>query len=112
MEPMKRIQLVKMFRLKHGTNKLVSQKALIVTLLLLLSACKTPGVFTEAPDTPSNIERLSILPFSDMAKVYGVNANVKCPVCGNFIMAGEVAEDAADFLTDHLFSVLQNNSDA
>ena len=87
------------------------QKALIVALLLLLSACKTPGVFTEAPDTPSNIERLLVLPFRDISKVYGVNVNVKCPVCGNFIMAGEVAEDAADFMTDHLFSLLQNNSD-
>lgn len=87
------------------------QKALIVALLLLLSACKTPGVFTEAPDTTPNIERLLILPFKDMPKMYGVNANAKCPVCGNFIMAGEVAEDAADFLTDHLFSLLQNNSD-
>jgi hypothetical protein len=87
------------------------QRALIVLLLLLFSACKATGVFTETPDTDSNIERLLILPFKDMPKVYGANANVKCPVCGNFIMTGEIAEDAVDVLTDHLFSLLQNNSD-
>jgi len=87
------------------------QKVIIVALLLLLSACKTPGVFTEAPETPSNIERLLILPFRDISKVYGVNVNVKCPVCGNVIMSGAVPEDAADFLTDHLYSLLQSNSD-
>ena len=87
------------------------KRALIILLLLLLSACKTTGVYTETPETAADIERLLILPFKDMPKVYGANANVKCPVCGNFIMAGEVAEDAVDFLTDHLFSLIQNNSD-
>jgi len=87
------------------------QKIIMVALLLLLSACKTPGVFTAAPETPSNIERLLILPFRDISKVYGVNVNVQCPVCGNVIRSGEVPENAADFLTDHLYSLLQSNSD-
>ncbi len=86
-------------------------KALIVLLMLLLAACETTGVFTEAPDTTSDIERLLILPFKDMPKVYGANTHAKCPVCGNFIMTGKVVEDATDFLTDHLFSLLQNNAE-
>lgn len=83
----------------------------IVMAILLLSACKTPGVSTETTDTPYNIQKLLILPFKDMSKVYGENVNVRCPICNNFIMTKQVPEYAADFLTDNLFLLLQNNTD-
>jgi len=88
-----------------------SHKLLIVVFLVLLAACTPHAVVTKAPDTPFNVEKLLVLPFRDMPMVYGVNENVRCPVCGTFMMTGELAEGAAGFLTDQLFSLLKDNSD-
>ncbi|MBL7180470.1 MAG: hypothetical protein ABIK98_03105 [Pseudomonadota bacterium] len=40
-----------------------------------------------------------------------MNENIRCPLCGKVIMTGKVAEGAAEFLTESLFTFLKNNSD-
>ena len=49
-----------------------------------------------------------ILPFRDMASVFGESVNGRCPVCGKVFTTGEVSENAADMLTEHLFVLLKD----
>lgn len=109
---------VKKYRKKHkihykrtNIDKMRIHQLFIIILLTLPVGCKSPALVTQAKDAPLQVEKLLVLPFMDMAKVYGVNENVRCPVCSNVIVTKEVTAGAADFLTDHLFSMLQNNTD-
>lgn len=60
------------------------------------------------PPNLAGIDKISILPFKDMAAVFGEGVNGRCPVCGKVFTTGEVAESAADMLTEHLFIVLKD----
>jgi len=87
-----------------------SNKIIIVALLLLLSACKANVMVSQAPDVASGMEKLLIVPFQNMAAVYGENVNVRCPICGNVFMTDKIAEGAGQFLTDSLFIILEKES--
>ena len=52
------------------------------------------------------LEALAILPFKDMAAVYGENVNVRCALDGKTYTTGKVAEGAEGFLTDHLLQLI------
>ena len=65
----------------------------------------------KGPTTLSGIEKIVILPFQDMASVYGENKDVRCPVCGKVFTTGTVSQEAADMLTEHLFTILNKRKD-
>ena len=46
-----------------------------------------------------------------MAAVFGESVNGRCPVCGKVFTTGEVADDAAAMLTEHLFILLKDRKD-
>jgi hypothetical protein len=46
-----------------------------------------------------------------MAAVYGENVDVRCPLCGNMFITGEVAVDAEAMMTAHLTSLMAERSD-
>jgi TolB-like protein len=83
----------------------------IITLILLLSACKSNVVIPEAPAAKSSIEKLLILPFKDLSSLYGKNVNVRCPLCGNVFSTGDVEIFAVDVLTDRLISIIKGRKD-
>ena len=80
----------------------------IITLFLLLSACKSDVVIPEAPAAKSSIEKLLILPFKDLSSLYGKNVNVRCPLCGNVFSTGDVEIFAVDVLTDRLIAIIKS----
>lgn len=79
--------------------------------LILWSACKADVLLSETSQTPSDMVSISILPFKNMAAVYGENQNTRCPICGKIFITGEVAENADRMLTDHLFFLLKERKD-
>jgi hypothetical protein len=100
-----------MFIPEFKNNRMASRIALTVVLLVLLSACKAPVIVEQPSAIPFSVKRLLILPFRDMSVVYGVNENIRCPVCGKMVMAGEVAEGAAEFMSESFFNLLKNTPD-
>jgi TolB-like protein len=86
-------------------------KVFLVTGMVFLSACRTGNIVKEEPKTLYGIEKILILPFTDMSAVYGENKDVRCPVCGKVFTTGKVSEGAADMLTQQLFTLLNRRKD-
>jgi len=83
-------------------------KVFLLTGIVFFSACGGDHIVRKKPPNLSGIEKISILPFKDMAAVFGENVNGRCPVCGKVFTTGEVTESAAGMLTEHLFTLLKD----
>jgi len=79
-----------------------------LTGIVFLSACGGDNIVKEKPPNLYGIEKILILPFKDMASVFGESVNGRCPVCGKVFTTGEVAESAAGMLTEHSFILLKD----
>ena len=86
-------------------------KVFLLTGTVFFSACGGDNIVSTKPPNLSGIEKILILPFKDMASVFGENMNGRCPVCGKVFTTGEVAQGAADMLTEHLFLLLKDHKD-
>jgi len=86
-------------------------KAFLLTGMVFFLACGGDTIVKGNPPNLTGIEKILILPFKDMATVYGESANGRCPVCGKVFTTGEVAEGAAVMLTEHLFDLLKDRKD-
>jgi hypothetical protein len=76
----------------------------------LLLACQTPAHISETPSEPLNFKNILVLPFTDIAAISDAAMDTRCPVCGRVFIAGEVADDAENILTNKLVSWLQSNT--
>jgi len=85
--------------------------AWLLTGMVFFSACGGDTIVKGNPPNLTGIEKILILPFTDMAAVFGESANARCPVCGKVFTTGEVAEGAAAMLTEHLFDLLKDRKD-
>ncbi|MGD9233084.1 MAG: hypothetical protein PVH67_04445 [Desulfobacterales bacterium] len=83
-------------------------KVFLLTGIVFFSACGGDNIVTSRPPNLSGIKKILILPFKDMAAVFGESVNGRCPVCGKVFTTGEVAEGAAAMLTEHLFILLKD----
>lgn len=83
-------------------------KVFLLTGIVFLSACGGDNIVKEKPPNLYGIEKILILPFKDMASVFGESVNGRCPVCGKVFTTGEVAESAAGMLTEHSFILLKD----
>ncbi len=86
-------------------------KVFLLTGIVFFSACGGDNIVKEKPPNLTGIEKILILPFKDMASVFGESVNGRCPVCGKVFTTGEVAESAAGMLTEHLFILLKDRKD-
>ena len=77
-------------------------------IILLLSACKSKVPVRETTNLPSTSGKLLILPFKNLSRIYGENISLRCPLCGNVFMTGEVTDDAEDILTQSLISLMES----
>ncbi|MGB8717974.1 MAG: hypothetical protein WCD46_01605, partial [Desulfobacterales bacterium] len=70
-------------------------------LLLVLAGCAASGpvVTTTAPVEALGVERILVLPFQDMYKVFGANMSYNCPLCDSVYEIETVSPDADLFLT-------------
>jgi len=83
-------------------------KVFLLTGIVFFSACGGDNIVKDKSPNLAGIEKILILPFKDMAGVFGENVNGRCPVCGKVFTTGEVAESAAGMLTEHLFILLKD----
>jgi len=83
-------------------------KVLLLTCTVFLSACGGDNIVKKKSPNLSGIKKILILPFRDMAAVFGEGANGRCPVCGKVFTTGEVAKNVADILTENLFILLKD----
>ena len=74
-------------------------KVFLLTGILFFSACGGGNIVKTKPTKLSGIKTILILPFKDMAAVFGENANGRCPVCGKVFTTGEVAESVSGWVS-------------
>ena len=84
---------------------------LLLAVMLSLSGCGSSNMVNKEPVTLTGIKKILIIPFQDMAAVYGENTDVRCPICGKVFTTGTVSQGAADMLTDQLFMILNKRND-
>lgn len=96
------------------SNRLVLSTTGIFIIFILfsifLTACKSKVIVSESSSELSGTEKILILTFKDMTKIYDEDANVRCPVCGKFFITGQVSEKAVKTLTDSLVSYLKKHT--
>lgn len=80
----------------------------IMLMSAAIFACAPVTLETTSPPDLPGTGKILVLPFKDMAKIYGVGVNIRTPVTGKIMTTGKVAERADSFLTDHLFSLMKN----
>ncbi|RZB32114.1 MAG: hypothetical protein SRB1_01733 [Desulfobacteraceae bacterium Eth-SRB1] len=97
-----------MQKLKEGFLKAILFYIGLFIVTSLLFACKSGAPVPETADQPSTNGKLLILPFKDMSAIYGENVSLRCPLCGNVFVTGEVAEGADTLLTKRLVSLLSD----
>jgi len=97
-----------MQKLKEGCLKACSFYLALFIATSLLFACKSSVPVRETAALPLTNGKLLILPFKDMSAIYGENVSLRCPLCGNVFMTGEVIDDAEDFLTQSLISLMES----
>ncbi len=100
-----------MQKLKQGFLKAILFYFSFFIVTSLLFACKSSAPVRETAAQPATNGKLLILPFKDMSAIYGENVSLRCPLCGNVFLTGEVAEGADTVLTKHLVSLISDRND-
>ncbi|MBW2568892.1 MAG: hypothetical protein JRD93_04235 [Deltaproteobacteria bacterium] len=100
-----------MQKLKQGFLKAILFSVSFFIVTSLLFACKSSVPVRETVAPPSINGKLLILPFKDMSAIYGENVSLRCPLCGNVFLTGEVAEGADTVLTNRLISLISDRND-
>ncbi len=78
--------------------------------LLLLAGC-TPKVVPVASGAASfKVRKILILPFTDMASIYGQGESVRCPLCGSMLTTGPVKKGGVAFLTAKLKEMVEKKT--
>lgn len=94
-----------MRRLRHLFFPVVA--LLLCFLPASLIGCKSSHLTSDPPPPVSGKEKLLILPFKDMAAIYGENANIRCPLTGRLFMGGPVPQDMPEIMTTRLYELLK-----
>jgi hypothetical protein len=81
-------------------------------LVLIATGCSTTGVKTVTVGPAAGIKSILVLPFEDIAKIYGETGLIKCPLCDYFFEAGPVPPNAVDWLSERLIGTLGQQSTA
>ena len=82
-------------------------KIFFIFLIFLLCSCKSNVIVPQPFPDPLIKGKLLILPFKNLSRIYGENISIRCPLCGNVFMTGEVTEDSEEILTQSLISLME-----
>ena len=94
---------------------MMSRSAILRWTILLLcctgvGGCRSSGPVTQLNGEFAGTERILVLPFKNMAWLYGEGVNVRSPLTGKVFMTGPVAEGADRFLTEMLVDALRRQT--
>ena len=85
---------------------------LLGLLVFITTGCSTSGVKTVRFGSAAGIKSILVLPFDDLAKIYGEAGLIKCPLCDYYFEAGPVPPNALDWLSERLVGILGQQSTA
>jgi len=100
-----------MFEMKSILNRPATVLSYILCMMVLLYGCQTPVYVSEASSEGVKFKKILVLPFNDVTKKSGESMDTRCPVCGQVFMSGEVADGAANFLTDQSLAWFKHHTD-
>jgi hypothetical protein len=83
---------------------------LLIGLLIVVAGCQTQAPSIKPSAKQMGISRLVVMPFQNMTQIYGLNVNVRCPLCGSVFTTEETQENAESILTRHLVSYLSQSN--
>jgi curli biogenesis system outer membrane secretion channel CsgG len=94
---------------------MISRSAILRwTILLLcglgLGGCRSGGPVIQPSGELTGTERVLVLPFKNMAWLYGEGVNVRSPLTGKVFMTGPTAEGADRLLTEMLVDALRRQT--
>jgi hypothetical protein len=101
---------LKFMKLPHRIGRI--GLVLLGLLVLIASGCSTSGVKTVRVGPADGIKSILVLPFDDLAKIYGEAGLIKCPLCDYYFEAGPVPPNAVDWLSERLVGSLGQQSTA
>jgi len=79
---------------------------LVLGSALALWACGHAGLSQGDGESGALRGEIMVMPFVDMAKVFGSNTSVRGPVSAKIFVTGPVAEDAVKYLSNELYRLL------
>ena len=82
-----------------------------IFILGLNYGCQTKAYVTKASSEQVKFKKILVLPFKDVTMISGNAVDTRCPVCGRVFITGEVADGAANFLTDQFIALLGRHTD-
>ncbi|MBW1649666.1 MAG: hypothetical protein JRJ44_03105 [Deltaproteobacteria bacterium] len=94
-------------------KKLILIALFLLFFFLTISCFKTDTDNLKQPEFVEEplpkINKTLIVPFGDMAKVYGEQAIVKSLLNGNYFKTGKVNSDSSDFMTESLITLTKES---
>jgi hypothetical protein len=84
---------------------------LLLFIAFFLPACNSNKVKPEFLSNKGKIEKVLILRFKNYTDFCGKNNNIRCPLCGSMFVTGDIVENTDVMLTNHLYSLLEKNTD-
>lgn len=97
--------------LRRNAHMRTSIAVFVFFCLPLWGGCTTKTPPPPQPAEPLHIQSLLILPFQDMARMYGENATFQCRLSGNVFTTGKVAPEADKWITEQVTSYLRRQTD-
>jgi hypothetical protein len=88
-------------------GRFTARICLVLSLAWVFGSCAASGPTTRAEGDLSAIKRVLVLPFEDMAWLYGANTSVRNPITGQTFQTGPVAREADRYLTEELIAALR-----
>ena len=94
---------------------MMSRSAILRWIILLLcctgvGGCRSSGPVTQLNGELAGTEHVLVLPFKNMAWLYGEGVNVRSPLTGKVFMTGPVGEGADRLLTEMLVDALRRQT--
>ncbi|MDD2317797.1 MAG: hypothetical protein PHD57_10700, partial [Desulfobacterales bacterium] len=91
-----------MLKRQYHTERIV---ILALAGLFLLSGCTGMTPLTQAQPI-ENVNKILVMPFKDLAAIYGHEGNIRCPLCGDVFAAGVVPDGVEGPLSEKLFNTM------
>jgi len=79
----------------------------LMFLLVFLDVCGGSILNAETGERRPLPGKLLVLPFHNMAELYGTNVSIRCPICGKIFISGDVPDKPAQKLGEKLLSMLR-----
>lgn len=78
--------------------------------MFFFSGCHAAGNISTSGAANVAPGRIAVLPFKNMAAIYGENRSVRCPICGNIFTTGPVPNEVPDQLSLQVYRKLKKET--